>query len=336
MLGERRAPTGFVEEFPKQARGRLRKTPASYLKAVFWYHTVCCLAGKRWRSPYGMEKYFSSKAKRATTKQHRLRGDRVWVPTNKARKHRTGVVPNPAHVREVDKEFPGTGQLLEMPHWRILDFPPPSLKELHELFRGLRPSIVKILFRQDEAGVWQRKPNIPRQLKALNRESDFDALVACLGIMREWEYSGSRWEFDHYDAARTARQIFLRLVACSPFRYMAGQFFNHLRKYFFTRKYICGWSLNLDEIAETLADRMNFRNAIILMAEDLCLIRAAELDQLGCLYVAETLGLGNVYSTFHRLLRSDSEVKKDLLAKRFVRRLRRWTPRTTAFPLLSR
>ena len=335
------ATTGNPDNLPmssKRPRGRPPKTPATCLKAKFWYLIVDSLGWKKWRSAYGREKHYSASARKlAAEGRSPLRGDKVWVPSNKARKHQNGVLASPDHIAEVDLEFPGTARLTTIPHWEIMDVPAPSVERLRELLTGLRPGIVEILFRRDANDRWQRRLDMQRTLRRLDRESDFDALVACLGLMRELEASDCRIDIAYFDVAVAIRRIFMRLAATAPFSDFAPTLLTYLRTHFLKENY-GSWSLGIDDIAEHLADHRELRHGVILMAEDLFLIDLAERDALGCLYVADRLGITNVFEKLWHYTFKVADwrtCKQDPLLKVFVRRFRRLTPKNAPFALLE-
>jgi len=169
----------------------------------------------------------------------------------------------------------------------------------------------------------QRPYDFRKSLEIINKQSDAEALTACLGLIHEARILGNKLPL--YDLKDIAFKIFQRAISEPPLCHIAKQLFDYLNLEFFSdRRDISFWEDYVREIdIENIIDR---NSAILRFIKESGLLKNHIQPPLACLYLAEQQlpppilnTIINDPSTWHR-----NGLHKSREVKGFVRALRKW------------
>ncbi len=257
--------------------GRPRRPEIDALRTKTWFWAVAHRLGAH--SGYAMEKLFSPE------KLQQSNG--VTKRPCKFDKYRRGEhAPRPALITEVDEQIPGTAAYADHCFWRVAQWPPIEIDELHEHLASLRPEIADVLFHRARNGgpSLERKPRAyPATFRELRRHGDWDALTACIGVIQEAKPYREEAAYAFYTKATFA--VIRRFVAKPPFLDVAEELFEYLMRRFLDNpdgQVLCQQVSRFG--IRTFASLTTHR---ILLIDDLCLLRQSGIPPVSCLHVAE-------------------------------------------------
>jgi len=306
-------------------RGRPTKGPLESLKVKLWFWAVAGRLGVT--TGYAMEKYFSPETVRQGPNGGTIR-------SCKFDKYKRGEhVPEPELVDRIESEFPGTKKFLNHPFWIIAKTPITDIEEFYIQLSNLRPEISKLLFFSpiDKVRMPIRQLTGPfGTIEDLIKESDWDALTACIGLIQEANYLGGiqKYYLKHY--TRRTYGVFLPVISQHPFTQIAHELFDYLREHFLDRPEDAEWTKKLD--STYLDGHIYVYQTMLLIIEDLGILKHHFLAPPSCLYLAERYLKVSVIEKIHELSLSGKyhEATKLPEIKKLTRSLRRWEKKKVA------
>ena len=234
-------------------------------------------------------------------------------------------VPCDKLVDEIENEFKGTKEWLIHPLWEISKPPTLEVEKIYKLLAELKPSIKNLIFYSSPSPPYvshRKHDNIEKLAEKLNKDSSWDALAACIGLIQEAKYLNNPGV--HFFVSRTALTIFLRVASCYPMRFIALEYFEYLKKHFLPNK--------IDPRIDTILNSINVENEINyyhylrLMIEDLYIQNNGLLASNTCLYFADkylsNASLREIY-TF-KFNHDWKSVRRHPSIKKLTRAIRRW------------
>jgi hypothetical protein len=212
-------------------------------------------------------------------------------------------VPNEELVSRVERVYPKTRVLLQLPFWELIRVPAPSFERVHVLMSSLRPDITALLFYPSSIhGPRLERFRLKEPYGALDRKSDIEALSAAIGLIREAEYEDN--EYQHYQSALIALRIFRRLAAFAPWFSIWPVLLEYLRTYFLAREYEdfptrgpAFGAINFERAAQ-------IRNSILEKLEDLDVLTLNYAKRRACLYLIDVYGIRKAALEVDQLHRS--------------------------------
>jgi len=310
-------------------RGRPTNGPLESLKVKLWFWAVAGRVGAT--TGYALEKYFSPETVKPGPNGGTIRSCRFD-------KYKRGEhVPDPALVDRIESEFPGTKLFLEHPFWTIAKTPLTDIEEFYIQLSNLRPEISELLFFSpiNRGRMPVRRMTGPYgTIEDLIKESDWDALTACIGLIQEakYLYSNEPGYLQHCLERYTRRTlgVFLPAISQQPFPRIAHELFSYLRENFLNRPQDEAWIRKLD--STNLDGHIYVYQSMLLIIEDLDIFKHYYFAPHSCLHLAESHLNGALILKIQRLFMSGNfhEVPKLPEIKNLTRCLRRWEKKRIA------
>ena len=300
-------------------RGRPANGPLESLKVKLWIALVAAKVGKK--TGYGLEKHFSPETIRIAT-------DGGTIRSCKFDKYIRGEhVPEPELVDKIEIEFPGTKAVLEHPFWVIANPSITGIEALYNELNKLRSGITKLLFFTplDSGRMPNRTHNKwDEQINLLVKESDWDALTACIGLIQEARYLGNPPQPMQHLYAKKTLGVFLPAISQYPFTKIADELFLYLREHFLENKKDKDWTKILNEI-ELDKHILTYQNMRMLI-EDLQIFQTHFFTPQQCLYIADKyLKPPVIAKIFHLFYNGQFRAANNLPeVKKLKRCLRKW------------
>lgn len=259
--------------------GRPHKSPLASPQVRAWFWAVSARARKS--SGYALEKFFSEEKIK--------RRDGIVVRPCKFDKYKRGEhIPSPTLVDKVETELPNTKRWLIHPFWKIASTTTDNIdiNVLYELLYTLRPEIRDLLFFHNTSfpqRLMRRPENGFELLKKFNKESDLDALTACIGVLKELEYFDINYLI--YFAPKIILKIFRRAFCVSPLYIVANDVFQYLKYEYLLIPGEDDWNIHVH--SHNPISLIEHYQILLCIFEDLGLLNDYPYKSLNCLYLAD-------------------------------------------------
>lgn len=208
--------------------GRPRNSPISSIRTLFWARQVCIRANRY--TGYSLERYF-----RGTP--FKKNDDDETIRTCKWDKYLNGK-RNPGNktVEVVNQMLPGTARYYHHPIWYFCNPDDLCIDEIYKQFSLLRPGISGYLVstgHHESNHIHRIKRSFIDEPDFLDKQGDFDALAACIGIARERDKCEHPILAEPY--IRVAFRIFMRITWLTSYNHIAYDFFSYMKEFFFSK-----------------------------------------------------------------------------------------------------
>jgi len=250
------------------------------LKGKTWYWITAAMIPVR--TAYGMEKHFHPDSIKKNV-------DGGTKRSGKFDKIKNGInVPSTKTVEQAGIEHPETLELFYHPFWVVARQPIVDTNEFYMQLSKLRPKISNTLFeRYRKQGTLpvRRSNGIFSEIDELSKESDLDAFTACVGLLQEvTNYKMlPEWIVAHY--AHQTFSVFLRFISQPPYFFLAKEYFEYFRNFYFEKYLSKDQVKTLDSI--DLAIVIEYYQTITTIIEDYQILRHHLIVPTICLTLAE-------------------------------------------------
>jgi len=235
-------------------------------------------------------------------------------------------VPSDKTCRVVESELKGSTKWLDHLLWKIAQPQTLDIETTYSILAQLKPSISNLFFYKDPKppfAAYRTHHSIEKILLKLDRDSSWDALVACLGLIQEAKYLNTVGVL--FFTSRPTLRIFLRIASSYPMRFIAKDFFQYLKKYFLPNEV----DKDIDNILENvnIEGNIHYYNVMTLFIEDLYILKKSLFAPTACLYFTDK------YFNTHDVLQEVftfkynhdwKSVRKHPTVKKLTRAIRRW------------
>jgi len=306
-----------TQEIPKR-RGRPPNGPVDIFRVKAWFWSVA--GNLRVISAYKVEKYFEPE-KFTYNKDNYSTSRPCKYDKYKRGKHE----PEPELVERIEEEFPGTKKWLTHALWDLLKNPTMEFNQLYPLLIKLRPSVSDLLFHRSlkkQLMPSRRDMTINALLDKLDQESNIDALIACIGLLIEAKQYAR--DYVYYLTARTTVRLFFRVFAQYPLYYITPGVFEYLRQIYFDNDFDPKWTDYIQKMDPSIPLQIN--NFLILLIEDLGILKKHGLAPLACLYYTDKHLTPKIIADMYRYNWDGDwdSIRKLPEIKKLTRCLRRW------------
>jgi len=294
---------------------------------ALWYWQIADKLEKT--TDYGVEKHFyPDKFKKRT--------DGGTGHTSKFNKYKNGKhEPEPEQIQKAEIDAPGSETLLEHSFWAVIHMPVISKEDIYLQLIKLKPSIVDFLFTsyRPAGQVPTRRENpLFEDIDRLYKESDWDALTACLGIVQESRITNrfNALPFFEHNYLKLAINLFCKLICQRPFFIIKDELLEYLHEHFFDKCTDATWvAYYKDFNIEIKIQRYQY---IVYLIEHLKIFKQHDHIPTACLYFTDKYLTKSVFLEIH--LYEDTGQHKKISQipeiKNMTRSLRRWEKKVLA------
>ena len=237
----------------------------------------------------------------------------------------------PKHIDLAEAAYKGKGtrDFYYHPFWDLIKFSSNNIEELYLSLARLRPGISNLLFYNSNIGERpHRRPltEVNETLDKLDKESDFDALTACIGLLIEAKLfsNGVHCIFTSITIPLIIHRVFKRVASSFPFYNVADDLYadihdNHLRK-------------NDTEDGKEYYDLLNVQQRIddnrriLKYIKDNHVLRYHNAVPLTCLHLSEPYITNALIYELRRQKTSEElfKIRQSLGIRNMTRCIRRW------------